>query len=173
MWQRFMRRQIQDQRQQLGVKMLFPPQRCNRKADLKETTTSPCTAEGWKTHRLSLPGWLGEPWVGDVLVHGTEVGSGWSLEFPPTQTICDSMALSRSFQREANCRRCGSREKAEMYAANPHQSLEMKGQESVGAGLVLCALWLAFPILSLGLGISTSWRSGLKCDWTGTIPAEW
>lgn len=24
--------------------------------DLKETTTSPATAEGWKTHRMSQPG---------------------------------------------------------------------------------------------------------------------
>lgn len=39
-----------------GVKLLFPPQKCYRKRDLKEATTSPSTAEGWKTHRLAQPG---------------------------------------------------------------------------------------------------------------------
>lgn len=54
-WQRFTR-QIQDHRQRPGVKVLFAPQRCYRKTDLKEAATPPSTAEGWKTHRLSWPG---------------------------------------------------------------------------------------------------------------------
>lgn len=130
-WQRFKKRQIEDQ----SVELLFAPQRCcQRQTWRRQPHLLPQEKGGKHTGCHSQAEWGSPEWKMSCPWQG---GWSWVISRIPSSPnnlwLCPGLSKGKQATGDVVAQR-----KQSCVQAKPPQGLERKGQESAGAGLVLC-----------------------------------